>query len=270
MSKFWKILILFLVFLLLNKNFGIWAGMAFLGLTLLFLIWNNRATIMARLATQAYYIRGDKEKGAKLFEKAYKTGNMTSNSKIYYSSFCVREGRLEKAKHLLTEVINSRFSSDADKISGKHNMAVVMWREGDLDGAIDLMREVHTKATSTGTYGTYGVLLLEKAKQTGGFEEIRDFMLEAYEYNEDDKTVADNLGEFYYNTGEFDKATEIYEKLLTKEHITPMPYYNYARVLKALGNKEKAKQMFEKALTCRFTSVITVNREMIEEELKSL
>lgn len=270
MKKFLKILLFFLVILFLNKNFGVWAGTAFLVLVILFLLWNNRATIMARLATQAYFIKGDANKGAKLFEKAYKTGMMTSNSKIYYSSFCIREGRLEKAKHLLTEVINSRYSSDTDKIGGKHNMAVVMWREGNLDDAIDLMREVHTKATSTGTYGTYGVLLLEKAKQTGEFEEIRDFMLEAYEYNEDDKTVADNLGEFYYNTKEYDKAVELYEKLLTKEYITPMPYYNYAMVLKELGNSEKAKEMFEKALTCRFTSVITVNREMIEEELKNL
>ncbi len=270
MNKLLKILLLFVAILFLNKNFGIWAGTAFLTLVVLFLIWNSRATIMAHFAAQAYFIRGDANKGAKLFEKAYKTGVMTSNSKIYYSSFCIREGRFEKAKHLLTEIINSRFSSDTDKIGGKHNMAVVMWREGNLDGAIDLMREVHTKATSTDTYGTYGVLLLEKAKETGDFEEIRSFMLEAYEYNEEDKTVADNIGEFYYNTGEFDKATEIYEKLLTKEHITPMPYYNYARVLKTLGNKEKAKEMFEKALTCRFTSVITVNREMIEEELKSL
>lgn len=270
MNKFWKILILFLAFFLLNKNFGVWAGTAFLILTILFLIWNNRATIMARFAIQAYFIRGEKEKSAKLFEKAYKTGIMTSNSKIYYSSFCLREGRLEKAKHLLTEVINSRYSKDEDKISGKHNMAVVLWREGDLTGAIDLMREVHTKATSTGTYGTYGVLLLEKAKQTKDFEEIRDFMLEAYEYNEDDKTVADNLGEFYYNTREYDKAAELYEKLLEKEFITPMPYYNYGKVLKELGNTEKAKEMFEKALTCRFTNVITVNREMVEDELNTL
>lgn len=270
MNKFLKILLLFVAMMFINKTFGGWAGTAFLILVVLFLIWNNRATIMARIATQAYFIRGDKEKGAKLFEKAYKTGMMTSNSKIYYSSFCLREGRLEKAKHLLTEVINSRFSNDNDRISGKHNMAVVMWREGDLDGAIDLMREVHTKATSTGTYGTYGVLLLEKAKQTEDFEEIRSFMLEAYDYNGDDKTVADNLGEFYYYTQEYEKAVELYEKLLTKEHITPMPYYNYARVLKALGDSEKAKEMFEKALTCRFTSVITVTREMIEEELKNL
>ncbi|MBR1970343.1 MAG: tetratricopeptide repeat protein [Clostridia bacterium] len=270
MGKFWKFIFLFLGFFVLNKYFGILAGAAFIVLVLLFLIWNNRATIMTRIATQAYFIRGEKEKSAKLFEKAYKTEMMTSNSKIYYSSFCLREGRLEKAKHLLTEVINSRYSNDADRISGKHNMAVVLWREGDLAGAIDLMREVHKKATSSGTYGTYGVLLLEKAKETKDFEEIREFMVEAYEYNEDDKTIADNLGEFYYNTGEYDKAKAVYEKLLIKEFVTPMPYYNYGKVLKELGNTEKAKEMFEKALTCRFTNVITVNREMVEDELKKL
>ena len=113
------------------------------------------------------------------------------------------------------------------------------------------------------------MLLLERAKQ-GNPEDALAFMLEAYEYNEDDKTIADNLGELYYIMGEYEKAEKIYEKLLEKSFTTPMPYYNYGRVLKALGKNDQAKAQFSNALDRKFTMVMTVTREEIEKELESI
>ena len=269
MNKLWKYLLIILALVFINKSMGAFAASIAVVLLVAFILWNRRVIITTQRASNAYFIKHNVQKAAALYEKAYKSGEMPSDCKVNYSSFCIREGDIQKAKRLLTEVINSRFSTDADKINAKHNMAVVLWREGDLTEAINMIDEVHNNAKSTNTYGTYGVLLLERAKKEAG-EDILPFMLEAYEYNEDDKTIADNLGELYYIKGEHEKAVQIYERLVKKPLDTPVPFYNYARVLKSLDKKEEAAQMLKTALGKTFTKVIAITPQDVETELKSL
>ena len=190
-----------------------WSAVILLAICI-FIVYNRRAVIMTRMAMRAYY-GGDVKKGEKWFEKAYKTGEMTPECKIAYSSFCLRENKFERGKKLLNNVINSRYSSAEDKLGAKHNLAVLIWREGDLDGAIELMEQVHKQMPATATYGTLGVLYLERAKKTDA-QAALEFMLEAYDYNCDDKTIADNLGELYLILGENEKAKEVYDKLMEK------------------------------------------------------
>lgn len=237
---------------------------------LLFFIWIRRAALYTHLAMQAYFIKGDAVKGEKYFRRAHKTGSMTPECKLQYSSFCLRENDFKTGRRLLYEIINSSTVQRVQKLNAKHNMAVLMWKEGDLDEAIEYLEDVHEEKRATDTYGTLGVLYLERAKRDNAYDDVIDFMLEAYEYNESDKTIADNLGETYLMMGEYEKAKEVYDNLLVTELVTPMPYYNYGLVLKALGEKEKALENFEKALTCRFTSVLTVTKELVQAEIDNL
>ena len=172
---------------------------------------------------------------------------------IAYSAFCLRENLFEKGRRILTEIINSKKSSEENKLNAKHNLAVLVWKEGNLDEAIEILEEVHSKMFATNTYGTLGVLYLDRAKRDGDFEKELPFMLEAYDYNDSDKTIADNLGELYILMGDYEKAREVYSVLL-----------------KNLGDIEGARENLEKALDCRFTSVITITRKQVEEELENL
>ena len=252
-----------------GRIFGFLGSLFITLIVLIAFLWIKRASLLTRLATSAYFVKGNIEKASKLFEKAYKTGEMSADSKIAYSSFCLRENKLKTCKKLLNEVINSRFSTSEDKLGAKHNLSVLMWKEGNLEEAFNLMQTVHKSITSSNTYGTLGVLYIEKAKQ-GDREGALEFLKEAYEYNDSDKTIADNLGEMYYILGEYESAKEIYEKLLEKDFTTPVPYYNYGRVLKKLGENEKAINIFNKALTCRFTNVMTITKDDVQNELNSL
>lgn len=254
----------------IGSRFGVLVALGIGLLLLVILIWKRRALLFTQFAVQAYYIKGNKEKGEKYFKKAYNTGIMTPECKIQYSSFCLRENKFQKGRHLLNEIINSSRTTKEDKIDAKHNLSVLVWKEGNLDEAIEIMEEAHSLKPATNTYGTMGVLYIERAKKDGKFEEILDFLLEAYDYNASDKTIADNLGETYLLMGKYDKAKEVYEELLTATFVTPVPYYNYGLVLKALGENDAAKEQFEKALGCRFTSVLTVTEEMVQAEIDNL
>ncbi len=256
-------------FMLVKSMFGAIAATLLTVVAIAAMLWSRRAIIYTQSANNAYFIRGNAEKAKKLYEKAYKTLDMTPQCKISYSSFCMRENMYDKAKRLLNEVINSRRSTSEEKIGAKHNLAVLMWREGDLDGAVSLMETLHKQLPATNTYGTLGVLYLEKAKR-GNAREYLPFMTEAYDYNDGDKTICDNLGELYYILGEYENAAQVYEKLMKLTFQTPMPYYNYARVLKAQGKPDAAREYFTKALDGRFTGVMTVTREDIQKEIDAL
>ncbi len=270
MKNLLYVAVYFAIFWFIGQSLGPLVAFASLLVVIAVLLWNRRALIMTQLASQAYFIKGNVEKGEKFYQKAYKTGLMNAQSKISYSSFCLRENRFDKGRRLLNEVINSSRTSAEDKINAKHNLAVLTWKEGNLEEAIKIATIVHKQMPSTNTYGTLGVLLLENAKKEKNYAETLEFLLEAYEYNDDDKTIADNLGEFYYITGQYVKAKEIYLKLLEKQILTPMPYYNYALVLKNMGDIDGARENFEKALSCRFTSILTVTKEMVRQEIDKL
>lgn len=270
MNKLLYFILIFAALFIVKTYFGIWAAIGAVVLIILFNSWKKRAGILTTLAKRAYFIMGDAEKAEKYFKKAYDTGIMTADDKISYSSFCLRENKFHKGKRLLTEVINSSRTSTVDKISAKHNLAVLIWKEGDLDEALRILEIVHKEMPATSTYGTLGVLYLEKAKRDGDYASYKDFLTEAYDYNADDKTIADNLGEYYLHTGEYEEAKEIYDTLLKVQQNTPMPYYNYGLVLKQLGDLEGAADTFRKALTCRFTAVLTVTPEMVQAEIDSI
>lgn len=255
---------------ILSVNFGIWAALGFLAVILLLFLWNRRVLFITQRASAVYMNEGDKETAEALYEKAYRTGKMSADCKISYSAFCLREKRFEKGKQLLNEVINSNKTSPADKVNARHNFSILVWREGNLDKAVEIMENVCQSGKKTGVYGTMGVLYLEKVKRDGTSEKILDFLLEAYDYDPCDKTIADNLGEFYIMTAEYEKAKEVYEKLLENPVTSPVPYYNYGRLLKIMGDKEGARENFEKALDCRFTSIMTVAEQQVQEELDSL
>ncbi len=270
MKKLLYAVVVFLAFYVVNSQFGFTATLGLVAVIIASLCFMKRAILMTQSANKHYFMNGNAEKAKNLYEKAYKTGEMTPACKLAYSSFCLRENLFEKGKRLLTEIINSKKSSEEDKMNAKHNLAVLVWKEGNLDDAIEILEEVHQKMFATNTYGTLGVLYIDRAKRDNDFEKELPFMLEAYDYNESDRTIADNLGEIYILMGEYEKAKEVYDNLLKIAQPSPMPYYNYGRVLKRLGDIDGARESFEKALRCRFTSVITVTREKVENELSKL
>lgn len=262
--------LIFGAFWFVSKSFGIFATIL-LGLFLVaFIIWNRRASILTQMASQAYFVRGDEEKALKNYKAAYKTGIMTSNCKISFAAFCLYTDRLESCRNLLEQVANSMRSTETDVSNARHYLSIVEWKEGNLDKAIELMEKVHNDYPSTGTYGSLGVFYIEKSKRDDCFEDYLEFMLEAYDYNESDKTIVDNLGELYFHTKEYVKAEEVYKKLLVENQISPVPYYNYALVLKELGKKDEAKASLEKALTCSFRRSLVVSEDMVKKELENL
>ncbi len=207
----------------------------------------------------------DNEKMFALLEKAYKTGRMKPDHKIYYGYMCMREGKYDEAERLYNAAL--ALQKDEGVIArAKTNVALLLWKKGSIDDAVSMMGEVYEKYKSTVVYGNYGYLLLEKKD----LQKALEVNLAGYEYDSQSDIICDNLAQNYYMLGNYEESRKYAEEVIGRNPQFPMPYYNYAKTLVALGEKEKATEMLKKALTYPFSGVAAITKEEVEKLLLSL
>ena len=86
----------------------------------------------------------DNEKMFALLEKAYKTGRMKPDHKIYYGYMCMREGKYDEAERLYNAAL--ALQKDEGVIArAKTNVALLLWKKGSIDDAVAMMGEVYEK-----------------------------------------------------------------------------------------------------------------------------
>lgn len=208
---------------------------------------------------------GNKEEGLKYFEKgAY--GNKTDYMTKLRYAFCeLKFGDFKKAKKMVMRILGDKIPNNI-RYETKAIYAIILYKEGDLAEAKETMLSVYENYKNTNMYCTLGYLfnILETPGNAVKFNE------EAYEYNSDHDVIVDNLGQSYYFLGDLNKAKDIYEGLMEREPRFPEAYYNFGLVLSECGDKIRAKEMFETALTKSFHNLTTVTKEEIENKLDQI
>lgn len=71
---------------------------------------------------------------------------------------------------------------------------------------------------------------------------------QALKYAPDNPAYLDSLAWGYYKKGKYKEALEIMLKVVEKVNNDPVVFYHYGAILEALGERKKAKEMYEKAL----------------------
>lgn len=189
---------------------------------------------------------------------------------VQYAFFLIKAGEYEKAEKLYNNYIFKDISKKKpkDKILSDINYALLVWKKGDLDYAIELTEDLLEKYKTTSIYVNLGLFLILK----GDYEKALKVNLEAYDFSPENLGVLDNLGMNYYYLGDYENSKKIYEQLFSiKENPSFADcYFNYGRLLNKLDQKETAKAFLEKALTAEFSVFSSVTKEHVEEELKNL
>ena len=201
---------------------------------------------------------GNIEKGLLIFEKGVTNSKVDYMTKIRYAFLELKFGDIKKAKRTILRILSEKIPKGI-RYEAKAIFAIILYKEGDLDEAKETMLSVYENYKNTNMYCTLGYLfnILETPENAVKFNE------EAYEYNKDHAVILDNLGQAYYLLKENKKAIKIYEEAMLKEPKFPEAYYNYALVLLEEGDKDRAKEMLEKALTKPFHNLTTVTKEEI-------
>lgn len=263
----WGNILAFIMFVVLTVvifKANILYGFIFLLAILLVFIFIKRAAILA-LIGRTNYFKGNIEKGLAWFEKAYKTGVAKPKTIVSYAYLLLKSGNIKDSEKILENLLRSRLQTD-DRMLAKSNMALVQWKKGELDTAIETLEEVISDFETTNIYGSLGYMLIQK----GNLDKALEFNLKAYDYNSSNAVILDNLGQTYYLRKEYDKATDIYKNLMEQNPSFPEAYYNYGLVLKAKNNNEEALEMAKKALNYKISFLSTIKKENIDKLIENL
>lgn len=232
-----------------------------------YLLFKNRSNLFKYIGGMKYS-KGDIDTALAWLKKACESGNPTARTKISYAYLLLKAGKFDESEKVFAGLYKMTLSPD-DKNLAKSNEALLIWKKGNLEGAVSILEEVIEEYKTSAVYGSLGYLLLLK----GDLDRALEFNLEAYDYNNLNSIIQDNLGSTYYLREEYDKAEEIYEKLLASNPTFPEAYYNYGLVLLKKDNPKKALEFMEKSLNYKLTFLSTVTRDEIEtkiEEVKTL
>lgn len=268
MAKFIKNALLYLILPLLVIFIVSWFSHALsiilIAAYILCGLYRLRGTIYTIIGNWTYS-KGNIDNAIRWFKKAYNIKNRKPNTVVSYAYLLLKSGDTEESEKILTSLINTNIGND-NKMLAKSNLALVLWKKDRLDDAIAMLEEVLESYKTSTVYGSLGYLYIAK----GDLDKALAFNQEAYEYNSYNKIILDNLGQTYYLRGEYDKAEEIYDKLMLTNPTFPEAYYNHALLLDKTGKTEKAVESLNKALTFKTTFLSTVTGEEIEEKIKDL
>lgn len=233
-----------------------------ISILLLLLVIFKRADILAVFAANKYY-SGKKEKGLKLFKISDKIGTLSPQNSMRYGYALLRVGLLDEARKKLNLAYMTAKKEPLKK-SISSVLALVFWKDGDLDGAINLLEDVLQDFKNTAVYQNLGLMYVLK----GNAEKALKFNLEAYDFNSDDLIIKDNLAESYVLSGDIRAASKLYEEILEKEPHFPEPYYQYGTLLFENGEEKRGIELIEKSLTKTFTFLSENPKEYVENLLE--
>lgn len=230
---------------------------------LIYYVFKNRSNLIAFFAQIQYY-KGKNISALKMYKFADKFGKLKPEHKIQYAYYTLREGDVDEANKLFNLVGMEKLKPD-QRSKLKQSHALVMWKRGDIEEAIEMLEYVHENFVSTTTYGSLGYMYAYNGK----LEKALEYNLEAYEYNNSNAIIVDNLAYTYLRLKDYENAEKYYKELFEMEPTFPEGYFEYGKHLINTGKKEEGLELVKKALECRFSFLSMRSRRDIIDYLEA-
>ena len=245
------------------------AGLSFL---LIFLIpvyfmvftifqYENIRKIMAGYKSK----RGKTDKALRHIYKAYKVKKSTVHTALAFVYMLLRAGKYDKAGEIIGATEDREMTSHENH-QLKINKALYLWKKNHISESLEIYDELMEDGESSVLYGSYGYVLT----LGGNLAKALEINETAYKYNSNDKAILDNLGLTYIMIGDYDKAFDIYEKLLARSPGFPEAYYNAAELMRQMKDYDTGVRYMKKCMTLPFNGLSTINENDAQKKLDQL
>ncbi len=210
------------------------------------------------------YNEGDDEGCIAYFEKAYRCRHASPTVILTYAYQLIRMSRTKQAEYILNDLLNQQKKLKPKEVQmAKQNLSLVMYKTERFDKAKELMEEVFSQAKTSGTYGTLGYYKI----LADGADKALAFCEEAYDYDNEDAVIVDNLLMVYISLKRFEDGRRALDAFLKNSNKRlPELYYHAAQIEHALSHEEEAARYLRLAKEQKRSFLTTVS----EEELESL
>lgn len=210
-----------------------------------------------------------------LYERAYKGGYRKSTVDLAYAILTMQRGDYARARELMLEVNQDKKMSNEDRFSLRVNFSICQWKMGHLDKAIETIKTAGQTKMNGLIYTTLGMYYVEKARETGEFEEALAFNRQAMEYDDEDASTLDNMAQLYrlmaqkaepeqaeeYRKQAFDYIRKAYE--IKPDQMTSV--YYYALMSHENGDDAMAKKVLDGAKNIPVTALCPVTRAHLDQ-----
>ena len=276
-------------------------------------------------ANKAYRLqqKGQKEEALKLYEEAFAEGLNEPRYVLAYAMIIIRNGEYQKAKDFLVKHQKAPGMTQDQRITLFVDYAACCFRLGNIDKGISTLEQQFRKTETGLLYQTLGYLYVEKydaankpafdepaeepepaeeqpaeaGEETGaeeaegaeqaeaseekalspqeawdeGVEKAEEFIRKSLEYDEEDAICLDNMGQFVYRVkGDREAAKEWFDKAIAIKDTQIDTLYFLSRYEEEAGNREATLEKLEKAAEGRFSPLNYCGRETILKEIERL
>lgn len=203
------------------------------------------------------------------YEKAYAKGCTLPDPLAAYGLMLMRRKEYAKAVEVLRHARTLKLNPQQWSIVYQ-NLGLAYWKLGEIDRAVEIYEKIFEKVQTVNMYSTLGFLLIAQGDQTGDYQKALDFNRKAYDYDDTDASVVDNLGQVLYRTGEIEEAEKMFEKALSIKPTQFDTLYFLSRIRISQDRVEEAKKMLDTALDKTYSVFNTVPRENAIELARSI
>ncbi len=207
------------------------------------------------------------EKAHKLYRQAMGKGMNSLPLLMSYTGLMLRMAEYEEALDVLKRTERMTGLTENERTEILANYAIVLWKKGHLDHAMELLRERLLQCKNGLLYSVAGYLAVEQ----GNAETALSINREAIEYDESDPIFLDNMGQTFFRLYHDKSKAKPY--FLRALEIKPEAIdTNYFLALMDIedGNHDKAVQRLELARKGSFSPLNYATPDKIENALKEL
>ena len=212
----------------------------------------------------------------KLYDESDRCGNTAPNIMQAHALLLLREGEFDRARDVMTRMSKQKTLSKEDWFQLRLQYAILQWRTGEIDKAIETMGRAAAYKMNGTVYGTLGMFWVDKARQTGDFEAALKFNQDAMEYDDEDAATLDNMAQLYEAQAEAtddaqaaaglrDQAREMYRRALKVKPRQITSIYYLARMYHRDGDDARARELLSERDKMYFSHICPVSKEMMDE-----
>ncbi|MCD8181713.1 MAG: tetratricopeptide repeat protein [Firmicutes bacterium] len=254
-------IILGIIVIALAFKFNTWLGVAVIAALVIYGIYHFIPSYYATKGNQAF-AAGDEDAAREWYKKAYDTGRTNVKLKTYYAYILLRTGYADEAEKVLDPIIRVKNLAPEKKNLAKQQRCMVYYKQGRIDEALSDAMSIYDSGFKTSSL--YGLLGYLKILHGDSLEETLAMCEEAYDYDSDNRDIADNLELCLYKMGRYEEAENVSDKLMENNDNFIEGCYHGAQIAVKRGNYEKAKKHLDKLAQCKRSGMTTITEEEIE------
>lgn len=212
-----------------------------------------------------FAVKGDAKHALLYYGKAYDRKPNVVNT-MNYGYLLLREGDYEKADVILNSAFMLSKITEPDRERVRMMIALLRWKQGNIDEAIEIYEDLHEKGENTTVYANLGFLYIQK----GDMDKAYEYNKAAYEYNDKSNVILDNYAECCVARGEKEEAFEVLSKAIESKVPILENLYHFAKLLHERGDDEEARKYLNRAKALPVNPLSGVTEDdinMLDEEL---